>query len=134
MARAVAFGGTLSGQLVANNRKGLSVGGDLAARDVEMAQLLGDLAGSDRLSGPAQARLQFLGVGNDVDAIMRSLSGTGAISMEQGRLRGLDLNALMNDGQSTGGTTVFDSLTAGFTIAGGTLTNDDLLVSLPNYR
>ncbi|TMV11828.1 AsmA family protein [Arenibacterium halophilum] len=134
VARAEAFGGTLSGQLVANNRKGLSVGGDLAARDVEMAQLLGDLAGSDRLSGPAQARMQFLGVGASVDAIMRSLSGTGAISMEQGRLRGLDLNALMNDGQSTGGTTVFDSLTAGFTIAGGTLTNDDLLVSLPNYR
>lgn len=133
-ARLEAFGGQITGQLVANNRSGLSVGGDLTARNLGTAMLLTDLAGFDRLSGPASGHLAFLGVGQDMAAIMASLSGKGGIEMGQGRIAGFDLDALMAGDKSARGTTVFDRLTAGFTIAGGVLRNDDLAMSLPNFR
>ncbi|MHA6265003.1 AsmA family protein [Arenibacterium sp. CAU 1754] len=133
LARVTAFGGTLTGQLVANNRKGLSVGGKLRASDIEMKSALTDLAEVKRLSGKATVEFEFLGVGQSVDAIMKSLSGKGSLKMAQGVISGIDLNALMRSGEG-GGTTVFDSLTATHVITNGNLMNEDLLLLLPNYR
>ncbi|HCI06185.1 MAG TPA: AsmA family protein, partial [Sulfitobacter sp.] len=70
----------------------------------------------------------------NVDAIMRSLSGNGALRLGQGTIQGLDLNTLMGSGNGSGGTTVFDSLGATFAINAGNLRNDDLLFVLPNYE
>ena len=134
IARLDGFGGALTGQFVANNRNGLSVGGKLSASGIEMAQALKDLADIERFSGKADATVEFLGVGNSEDQIMRSLSGQGGLRMGQGVIAGVDLNALMTSGQGSGGTTVFDSLTASYTMTGGNLTNDDLILSLKNYR
>jgi AsmA protein len=128
------FGGAVQGQLVANNRGGLSVGGNLTATGIETLDLLRDLGGYERLSGKGNAQVQFLGVGNSVDAIMRSLSGSGRLEVGRGRILGFDLEALMRSGAGNGGTTVFDSLTASYTIAGGNLDNQDLLMSLRNFR
>ncbi|MCB1343429.1 MAG: AsmA family protein [Pseudooceanicola sp.] len=133
-ARLDAFGGQLAGQLVANNRNGLSVGGKLTASGVEMQQVLRDLGGVERFSGKADASVEFLGVGASEAAIMRSLSGKGGIGMGQGRIAGIDLDALMTSGQGSGGTTVFDSLNATFTMAEGNLVNEDLALLLKNYR
>lgn len=129
-----AYQGQLSGQFVMNNRNGLSVGGDLRASGIEAQGLLSDLADIDRLSGRADAQVQFLGVGGSVDAIMKSLSGQGAVKFGQGRISGIDLDRLMRSGQVGGGTTVFDSLTASFVISGGNLRNDDLLLSLQRFE
>ncbi|MCA0871256.1 AsmA family protein [Seohaeicola saemankumensis] len=131
---ATVFGGRISGQLVANNRNGLSVGGKLTMTGIETEQALGDLAGYRRLSGKADGTLNFLGVGQSMDAIMRSLSGSGSLKMGQGVISGLDLDRLMGSGTGAGGTTVFDSLTGTFTMASGNLQNDDLLMSLKNFR
>lgn len=132
--RVEAFGGLVTGELVANNRGGLSVGGKLTMAQVSAEHLLGDLAGTKRLSGRASGDLQFLGVGQSEAQIMASLSGRGGLSMGQGRLAGFDLDALMAGDKSLRGTTVFDRLSAGFTMDGGTLRNDDLALSLPNFR
>lgn len=126
-----AYGGTLGGEVVANNRSGLSVGGDLRAQGVGLQGLLNDLAGLSRFTGAADAQVSFLGVGSSVDAIMRSLSGQGALSTGRGTIQGIDLDKLFRSGDVSGGTTVFDSLTASFTIEDGVLRNDDLLMSLP---
>lgn len=134
LAPATVFGGTISGRLVANNRNGLSVGGKLAMAGIDSKQALGDLAGYQRLAGKADGTLEFLGVGQSTDAIMRSLSGKGSLSMGQGVISGLDLDRLMGSGVGAGGTTVFDSLTATFTMNQGDLRNDDLLMSLKNFR
>lgn len=128
------FGGSLSGELVANNRKGLSVAGDLTAENLDMTQLLRDLAGIDRLSGKAEARVKLLGSGTSVDAIMRSLSGQGSLKVGRGVISGIDLDKLFRSGAVTGGTTVFDSLTASYRISGGNLQNDDLLLMLSSFR
>ena len=127
----MAYGGTVTGEFVANNRSGLSVGGRMTGTGLQLQGLLSDLAGITRLTGAAQAELQFLGVGQSLDAIMRSLSGKGAVSVGRGTIEGIDLDRLMRSGDMGAGTTVFDSLTASYTMEGGNLRNDDLLMSLP---
>ncbi len=134
MQPATLFSGQLNGQVVANNRNGLSVGGNFKAEEIDVQQALSTLGGVERLTGTASASLEFLGVGQTEDAIMRSLSGKGDIAVGKGVISGFDLNRLMGRGEGSGGTTVFNSLTASFTMDGGNLTNDDLLMSLDNFR
>lgn len=129
-----AYGGGLTGEFVINNRAGLSVGGQLAASAIQMQPLLADAAGLDRLTGQGDARVSFLGSGASVDAIMRSLSGDGSVQIGQGTILGIDLDRLMRSGDTSPGTTVFDSLGGTWTIAGGVLSNRDLLLQLSNYR
>ncbi|MES0824494.1 AsmA family protein [Ruegeria sp. SCP11] len=131
---ATLFSGQVNGQVVANNRNGLSVGGKLSAQDVDIQGALSTLAGIDRLSGAGSGEFEFLGVGQTEDEIMRSLSGKGSLNVGQGVISGFDLDRLMGRGKGTGGTTVFNSLTASFTIDQGVLTNRDLLMSLENFR
>ena len=128
------FGGSVTGQLVANNRNGLSVGGKLNASDIQLRQALGQLADIDTISGTTLAQIEFLGVGNDMDTIMRSLSGKGWFEIGKGFFTGFDLEALMRSGNGNGGSTVFDSLTASFTMKGGNLDNQDLLLLLKSVR
>ncbi|WP_372573878.1 AsmA family protein [Ruegeria jejuensis] len=128
------FSGLLSGRLVANNRDGLSVGGDLTAQDIDLNQALSALADVTRFSGQTSGKLKFLGVGQTEDQIMRSLSGSGSIRMGKGVISGFDLHRLMDGHTRTDGTTVFNSLTASFTMEDGDLDNQDLLLKLDNYR
>lgn len=134
IARAGVFDGEVTGQLVANNRNGLSVGGAIRASGIEAQQMLSTLAGLTRLSGKAEAEIEFLGVGASVDEIMKSLSGRGSLTMGRGLISGIDLDRLMRLGDATGGTTVFDSLTATWTMQGGNMLNEDLALLLSNYR
>ena len=129
-----AYGGTVTGQFVLNNRSGLSVGGKMNLAAIDMQAVLTDAAGIDRLTGRADGAMSFLGVGQSVDAIMKSLSGDGSILFGQGTILGFDLDRLMRSGQVGGGTTVFDSLGASWTIADGVLRNEDLLLKLKNYE
>lgn len=125
------YGGTVTGEFVANNRSGLSVGGDMAANGINMKSLLTDAAGINRFSTTGTARLKFLGVGQSVDAIMKSLSGNASVSTGSGHISGFDLDKLMRSGNGTGGTTVFDSLSASFSIKDGQMFNNDLAMSMP---
>lgn len=128
-----AYSGILSGEFVVNNRNGLSVGGKLAARGIEMQPLLAQTAGLSRFKGTGDAELSFLGSGQSLDAIMRSLRGDGAVNVGRGSIDGIDLDALMGNFDVKGGTTVFDSLGATFAIESGVLRNSDLLMLLPNF-
>jgi AsmA protein len=125
------YSGMITGQVVANNRNGLSVGGEVKASGVELQTLLTDLVGVSRFTGQADANVDLLGAGNSVHAIMNSLSGKGGISTGRGTIKGIDLDSLMRQGLATGGTTVFDSLTATFEVEKGNLYNKDLLLKLP---
>lgn len=125
-----AFGGNLTGELVANNRSGLSVGGNIRAAKVALLPLLRQATGFERLTGTGALSLRFLGVGQSVDAIMRSLSGEGRIDLGRGEIIGLDLAGMIRnlDMNYMGdrNRTVYDSVTGSFTIANGMLRNDDL--------
>jgi len=133
-----AYGGTVAGQFVVNGRQGLSVGGDLAFREISLQPMLSDLMGYERLIGTGDLTLDFLGAGNSVAAIMRSLSGSGVVNLGRGEILGLDIPGMIlrldtgyvGEGQST----VFDSLSASFDIDGGDLFNRDLLLAGPLIR
>lgn len=124
------FGGSVTGQLVANNRAGLSIGGDLTASEVDLNRMLRDLAGITRFTGSATAQLDFLASGSSVAAWMSSLSGSGRIETGRGTISGIDLDRLFRSGDATGGTTIFDATTATFAISDGVLRNDDLRMQL----
>lgn len=130
-----AYGGTVAGQFVVNGRKGLSVGGDLAFRDIALQPMLTDLTGFARLVGTGDLTLNFLGSGNSVDAIMRSLSGAGVLNLGPGAIEGLDIAGMIRTLDTgfvgEGQRTVFDSLSASFEMDGGDLFNRDLLMAGP---
>ncbi len=125
------YGGTVTGEFVANNRSGLSVGGNMSAKGIDMKSLLTDAAGINRFSTTGAAQVKFLGVGQSVDAIMKSLSGNASIRTGNGHISGFDLDKLMRSGNGTGGTTVFDSLSASFSMKDGQMFNNDLAMSMP---
>lgn len=130
-----AYGGGITGDFVVNGRGGLSVGGKLGFDGLDMQALLTDLAGYDRLVSAGDFDLQFLGVGNSIDAIMASLKGEGSLELGQGELRGLDIGGMLRtldagyvgEGQKT----IFDGLAGTFTIAEGVLSNSDLKLVAP---
>ena len=128
-----AYAGVISGEFVINNRNGLSVGGALNAQSIAMQPLLQQTAGLGRFHGTGDAEVSFLGSGASLNAIMRSLSGSGAVNVGRGHIDGIDLDALMGNFDVEGGTTVFDSLAATFDMDQGVLRNDDLLMQLPNF-
>ncbi|MGM0660931.1 MAG: AsmA family protein, partial [Pseudomonadota bacterium] len=72
-----AYDGRVTGEFVANNRSGLSVGGDLTAEDVDLERFLSDAMGITRFAATGGGNVQFLGVGQSVHEIMNSLSGEG---------------------------------------------------------
>lgn len=126
-----AYKALITGNFVVNNRSGLSVGGDLKAAGIDMESFLTDAAGITRFSGEADASLSFLGVGASQQAIMESLSGKGAFQTGRGVISGIDLDKLMRSGVASGGTTIFDTMGATFTMENGFARNDDLLLQLP---
>ncbi len=125
------FDGQVTGELVVNNRDGLSVAADLSFQGIELQHVLEQTAGYDGLEGAATGQVKLLGVGNTVSAIMSSLSGSGNIEMGTGRFTGFDLHALMDPDGGDGGTTVFDALSASYLISNGVLTTDDFAATLP---
>jgi AsmA protein len=128
------FGGALQGQVVANNRKGFSTGGKLSFSGIRLEQALAQTAGYERLNGEALGEVEFLGSGGSVDAIMKSLSGQGWLEIGKGFFTGFDLEAITRGGSGNGGSTVFDRLTGSYTISGGNLDNQDLLLSLKSLN
>ncbi len=124
-----AYEGMVQGTLVANNRGGLSVRGDLTVAHIALQPFLTATAGLRRFTGVADMHAQFLSSGNSVHALMNAVSGTGALSVGRGTIEGMDLDKLLRGG-ATGGTTVFNNMNASWTIQSGVLSNDDLLMEL----
>ncbi len=124
------FDGRVAGQFVVNGRGGLSVRGDLNAANVAMQRVLNDFAGYDRLVADGAMSLQFLGVGDTMDELMKGLEGSGAIDVGAGEILGLDIAGMIKNLDTSfrgdGSKTVFDDITASFAITGGVLRNSDL--------
>lgn len=127
--------GQVSGNFVVNGRGGLSVGGDLRVNSVSMQSLLAEAAGYDRLLAAGDLKLKFLGVGNSMDAIMKSLSGAGSFSLGKGELKGLDLLGMLTHLDpgfvGKGRSTIFEQVSANFVIKDGVVQNDDMAFLAP---
>src|SRR6056297_90777 len=126
-----AYDGLVTGEFVMNNRSGLSVGGNMKANGINLETFLTDAVDISRFSAKADGKVSFLGVGRSLHAIMNSLEGKGSLGTGRGVISGIDLDRLMRSGDASGGTTVFDSLNASFTMKQGNLFTKDLAMSLP---
>lgn len=134
--RVAAYGGVLSGTMVANNRGGLSVAAKLGLSGVDLQPLLTDVAGITRLSGPGNLSVDLLGAGPSVAAIMDSLRGTVQVSLGPGAISGIDIGtilATLDPTRVSGGESLFDSLIASFTVDGGQMRGDDLSILGPVF-
>ncbi|MBE2277786.1 MAG: AsmA family protein [Rhodobacteraceae bacterium] len=135
LAKVTAYGGEIAGQFVANGRGGLSVGGDLMFANLQMQDLLSDLIGWDRLIGQGNLNVKFLGIGNSVDAIMKSLKGEGRLALGKGEVRGLDVAGMLRTLDTSyvgeGQKTIFDGVSGSFSMADGVLSNGDLKLQAP---
>ena len=129
-----AYQGTVSGQVVVNARKGLSAAADLSVTDLAAQPLLSDLAGVQAFEAPLSGQVDVLVVGQSMDAMMKSLSGTVHFAAQGGRINGVDLDKLLRSGDASGGTTVFETFSGQFDAQNGVLTGDDLALILPNFR
>ncbi len=135
LGEAAAYGGTATGQVIVNARKGLSSRVNLTLRNLALEPLLAQLAGYDRLTGTGDLRVNVLGSGSNLAALMSSLEGEGNLDLRQGEVRGLDLAGMIRTLDAgyvgEGSKTVFDSITGSFTVAGGVLSNADLAIAAP---
>jgi len=118
-----------------NGRGGLSVATDLTAKGVALRPLLTDLAQYKRLDAKADLSLKLRAAGNSQAALARSLAGSGRFSFGKGELQGLDLVGMLRtlnlNYVGEGAKTIFDAITASFTIDKGVLSNDDLTLTAP---
>ncbi len=130
-----AYGGSITGEAVVNGRGGLSLGGNLRADGIALQPLLIDFADQDRLIGSADARVQYLAVGNTLDALMKSLSGQVSLNIGQGELLGLDIAGMLRNLDASyrgeGSKTVFNAITASASLANGVASNSDLIFDAP---
>lgn len=132
-----AYGGTVAGQVVANNRDGLSVAADLRFSGMELQPLLHDTAGLDPLTGRGDLTVRLLGVGDSEAAIMESLSGEARLKMGRGEMLGIDIAGMlrtMDPGYvGEGRKTAFDSLSFGLAIRDGVAENPDLTITSADF-
>ena len=130
-----AFGGSIAGSFVINSRGGLSARANLLGRNLDLQSLLTELAGYDQLTARGALEVNLLAIGDSVQELMSSLSGTSALSFGEGEYRGLDLVGALRDldlgSLGEGRTTRFDSIDASFTVDGGVARNDDLVLRSP---
>ena len=130
-----AYGGAVTGEVIVNSRGGLSSRVNLALEGLQMQPALSQFVKFDRLVGTANGRINVLMVGSSLDALMRSLDGEGALSMGRGEILGLDLAGMLRNLDASyrgeGASTIFDGLSASFSVVDGILNNKDLDLKAP---
>ncbi len=109
--------------------------------NVAMARLLGDTIGVSRVEGTGRIVLNVASRGDSADAVMRALSGKGAIAISNGKIHGVNLGLVATtvksvlSGGATGdaASTQFSVLGGSFTIASGVLTSRDFKLEGPVF-
>ena len=105
---------------------------NLALSGVQLEPLLVAAAGTDRVTGTGKLNFDIAGSGKSQRALVSALNGKGALAVDNGQLKGVNLIALAENATSslTGATsnsgTDFSSLTGTFTMTNGIVKNDDL--------
>jgi AsmA protein len=109
--------------------------------NVALAPFLTDTMGVKQIEGTGTIRLDVASRGATPDAIMRGLSGSGAIDFRDGRLTGVDLGAMARTIQAMlgavegqGAFTDYATMQGRFTLANGVLEAQDFALDGPLIR
>lgn len=136
--RMSAYDGSVGGEVILNGRGGFSTRVNVAGSALAISRLMSELIGYDRLIAAGDMRLNVLGSGPNLDAVMNSLNGDGAFNVGAGELIGLDIVGMIRnlDPSFVGDTrrTIFDQIAVSFRVVDGVVIYDDLNVSAPLFR
>jgi hypothetical protein len=120
---------------LASNKTTLEHRGRLAGANV--AQLAALFGHAGIATGTLSLSMQVRGTGRDFATAANGVSGTAAVTMSKGSLKGLDvvrqLFQLLGTAAPPNAGDKFDSLTARMALAGGAMTADNLALHSPDF-
>jgi len=138
------YGGDGVMNLVLNGAKARpSLKGKINLKQVQMKPLLTNSAGLKFISGAADVVLDVISSGASQKEMISGLNGTGKIAVADGALEGVNIPGLLRNLQKgrldklvskPTEKTDFSELTASFSIEGGVVKNQDLLMKGPLLR
>jgi AsmA protein len=107
-------------------------------QNVALAPFLSDTIGVKQIEGIGTVTLDVSSHGANADAIMRALSGQGAIDLRDGKLTGVKMDvvsraiqAVLNGAEGPGAFTDYSSMTGSFTVTNGVLASNDFQLTGP---
>lgn len=131
----LAYGGTVTGDVVVNGRGTLSSRVNLQLSGLQMLPFLTEFADFDRLVGQADVAVDVLGSGQTTQALIESLTGSASFQVGRGEILGLDIGGMVRSldlgFRGEGQKTVFDSFSGSFAIQDGVALNEDLSLTAP---
>lgn len=116
---------------------------------VQLGPFLKDAGVFDRYSGTGQVELKLTARGLDAEALTRTLNGSAAVQLRNGKVEGVNLQKLVQQARALydqargrqvrtsaqpSDETAFESLTASFRVTDGVARNDDLKLVGPVVR
>jgi len=138
------YNGSYSGKTVVDARqKAPRISVKEQASNIDIAPLLLDLTGKSTLSGVTNFNADLTTRGNSIAAFKSALNGTATFSFKDGAITGIDVEALMKQGEAVlkgdlsaasiahSGSTPFSDMSASTIITNGLVKNNDLLISSP---
>jgi AsmA protein len=101
LSRFKAFGGNWEGRMTVDAASAVpAIGFQMQGDSVAMSNLLGTLAGFDRLVGTGAFRIDAATRGDSIDALMNGLSGEISTNLADGALKGLNVTQMVRSAQS----------------------------------
>jgi AsmA protein len=145
-ATAKLYGGEYSGEITLDDSGAVpAIKLDQSMMKVDIAQLLKDLAHTQRLSGRGNVTTHLTAQGRASEDILKSLNGHVAVDLADGAVEGLDLwfeinraiSLLQKESVQVGGgtgRTKFDAFKASADVANGVATTKDLSIASQNLH
>lgn len=101
LSRFKAFGGNWEGKMTVDATSAVpAIGFQMQGDSVAMSNLLGTLAGFDRLVGTGAFRIEATTRGDSIDALMNGLSGEVSTNLADGALKGFNVTQMVRSAQS----------------------------------
>lgn len=136
------YSGTLRNSVIIDVRKSptqLTVNKNI--RNIQIGDLLMDIAEVDRLSGTFNTQTKITARGDSVHAIINTLNGRANVTMPDGEIKGIDIaqticqgfnniSALGIDADQVDRSTPFANLSSNFIFTNGVVSNQDLITKL----
>ena len=96
-----AFGGNWEGRMTVDAASAVpTIGFQMQGDSVAMSNLLGTLAGFDKLAGTGAFRIDATAKGDSIAALMDNLNGEVSTNLSEGALKGLNVTQLVRSAQS----------------------------------
>lgn len=96
-----AFGGNWEGRMTVDAASAVpAIGFQMQGDSVGMSNLLGTLAGFDKLNGTGAFRIDATAKGDSIAALMDNLNGEVSTNLSEGALKGLNVTQLVRSAQS----------------------------------